>query len=55
VIAGPDGALSAVRPGAIIINTSTVSPGLSRRLSEAALVQGAWILERPPETGESCK
>jgi 3-hydroxyisobutyrate dehydrogenase-like beta-hydroxyacid dehydrogenase len=47
VIAGPDGALSAVRPGAIIINTSTVSARLSRRLSEAARVQGAWVLDSP--------
>ncbi|HEU0093120.1 MAG TPA: NAD(P)-dependent oxidoreductase [Vicinamibacteria bacterium] len=47
VIAGPDGALSAVPPGSIIVNTSTVSTGLSRRLSDAALVQGAWILDSP--------
>lgn len=47
VIAGPDGALSAVRPGAVIINTSTVSPQVSRRLAEAALVHGASILDSP--------
>lgn len=47
VIAGPGGALSAVPSGAIIINTSTVSPGLSRRLSEAALAQGVWVLDSP--------
>jgi len=47
VIAGPDGALSAVRPDAIVINTSTVSPRVSRRLSEAALVRGAWVLDSP--------
>lgn len=47
VIAGRGGALSAVPPGAIIINTSTVSPGLSRRLSEAALAQGVWVLDSP--------
>jgi 3-hydroxyisobutyrate dehydrogenase len=47
VIAGPDGALSKVRPGAIIINTSTVSPGLSLRLAEAALAEGAWVLDSP--------
>jgi 3-hydroxyisobutyrate dehydrogenase-like beta-hydroxyacid dehydrogenase len=47
VIAGTDGALSGVRPGAIIINTSTVSPKLSRRLSEAALVKGAFVLDAP--------
>ncbi len=47
VIAGPDGALSAVRPGAIIINTSTVSPRLSLRLAEAANAEGAWVLDSP--------
>jgi 3-hydroxyisobutyrate dehydrogenase len=47
VIAGPDGVLSAVRKGAIVINTSTVSPPLSRRLSDAALVRGAWVLDSP--------
>jgi 3-hydroxyisobutyrate dehydrogenase-like beta-hydroxyacid dehydrogenase len=47
VITGTDGALSAARPGAIIINTSTVSPKLSRRLSEAALVKGAFVLDAP--------
>ncbi len=47
VIAGPDGALSAARPGDLLINTSTVSPGLSRRLSEAALTKGAFVLDAP--------
>jgi 3-hydroxyisobutyrate dehydrogenase-like beta-hydroxyacid dehydrogenase len=47
VIAGPDGALSQVRPGAIIINTSTVSPRLSLRLAEAALAKGACVLDSP--------
>jgi len=47
VIGGTDGALSAARSGAIIVNTSTVSPGLSRRLSEAALVKGAFVLDAP--------
>jgi 3-hydroxyisobutyrate dehydrogenase len=47
VILGPDGALAALRPDAIIINTSTVSPQLSRRLSEAAEVLGAWVLDAP--------
>ena len=47
VIEGSDGALSAARPGAIVVNTSTVSPQLSRRLSEAALVKGAFVLDAP--------
>jgi 3-hydroxyisobutyrate dehydrogenase-like beta-hydroxyacid dehydrogenase len=47
VIAGTDGALSSARPGTILINTSTVSPALSRRLSEAALVKGVSVLDAP--------
>jgi 3-hydroxyisobutyrate dehydrogenase len=47
VIAGTEGALSGVRPGGIIINTSTVSTKLSRRLSEAALARGVFVLDSP--------
>jgi 3-hydroxyisobutyrate dehydrogenase-like beta-hydroxyacid dehydrogenase len=47
VIAGTDGALSAARPGAVVVNTSTVSPALSRRLSEAALLKGVFLLDAP--------
>jgi 3-hydroxyisobutyrate dehydrogenase len=47
VIGGTDGALLAAGSGAIIINTSTVSPGLSRRLSEAARVKGVFVLDAP--------
>jgi 3-hydroxyisobutyrate dehydrogenase-like beta-hydroxyacid dehydrogenase len=47
VIAGSDGALSAARPGALVVNTSTVSPALSRRLSEMALTKGVFLLDAP--------
>jgi 3-hydroxyisobutyrate dehydrogenase len=47
VIAGPAGALSVLPRDAIIINTSTVSPRLSRRLAQAALARGAWVLDSP--------
>jgi 3-hydroxyisobutyrate dehydrogenase-like beta-hydroxyacid dehydrogenase len=47
VITGTDGVLSAAPPGLIFINTSTVSPGLSRRLSQAALDKGAFALDAP--------
>jgi 3-hydroxyisobutyrate dehydrogenase-like beta-hydroxyacid dehydrogenase len=36
-----------VRPGAIIINTSTVSPKLSRRLSKESLARGVFVLDSP--------
>src|SRR5947207_10998279 len=38
---GPDGALARARDGAIIIDLSTVSPGASRRLYDAARERGA--------------
>src|SRR2546428_2574490 len=44
---GADGALSAARPGTIVIDTSTVSPGLSRRLAQAALDKRAVVLDAP--------
>ena len=40
---------SALRPGAIIINTSTSAPRLSRRLSEAALGRGVSSVVRAME------
>ena len=47
VITGPDGALHEARAGAILINMSTVSPALSRRLSETALSKGVSVLDAP--------
>jgi 3-hydroxyisobutyrate dehydrogenase len=47
VIAGTDGVLSSAQAGTILINTSTVSPALSRRLSEAAVVKGVSVLDAP--------
>ena len=47
VIAGTEGVLATAQPGLIVINTSTVSPGLSRRLAKAALDKGAFALDAP--------
>jgi 3-hydroxyisobutyrate dehydrogenase-like beta-hydroxyacid dehydrogenase len=47
VITGPDGALFEARAGAILINLSTVSPALSRRLAETALLMGVSVLDAP--------
>lgn len=47
VITGADGALHEARAGAILINMSTVSPALSRRLSETALINGVSVLDAP--------
>jgi 3-hydroxyisobutyrate dehydrogenase len=45
VMFGPDGALAGVQPGSAIIDLSTVSPGASRRLHEAAARQGVPTID----------
>jgi 3-hydroxyisobutyrate dehydrogenase-like beta-hydroxyacid dehydrogenase len=45
VMFGPDGALSGLRKGSIIIDLSTVSPGASRRLYQAAREKGAAMID----------
>ena len=47
VMFGPDGALAGSRPGAVIIEMSTVNPGTSRRLHEVARSQGVAVLDAP--------
>ena len=47
VITGAEGALYEARAGTIFINMSTVSPALSRRLSETALFTGVSVLDAP--------
>jgi 3-hydroxyisobutyrate dehydrogenase len=45
VTLGPDGALAGVREGAAVIDLSTVSPGASRRLAQAAREHGVQVLD----------
>jgi 3-hydroxyisobutyrate dehydrogenase-like beta-hydroxyacid dehydrogenase len=47
VITGADGALAKARAGTILVNLSTVSPALSRRLAEVALRKGVFVLDAP--------
>ncbi len=47
VMFGPDGALASARPGTIFIDLSTVSPGTSRRVHDAAVAQGLMLLDAP--------
>jgi 3-hydroxyisobutyrate dehydrogenase-like beta-hydroxyacid dehydrogenase len=47
VTLGPDGTLSRARPGTVLIEMSTVSPSLSRRLHELALEKGVFALDAP--------
>jgi len=47
VMFASDGALAGVRPGTILIDMSTVSPRMSRRLHEAARAKGVAVLDAP--------
>jgi 3-hydroxyisobutyrate dehydrogenase-like beta-hydroxyacid dehydrogenase len=44
---GPDGLLAGLRPGAVYVDMSTVSPDTSRRLAEPVRALGAQLLDAP--------
>jgi 3-hydroxyisobutyrate dehydrogenase-like beta-hydroxyacid dehydrogenase len=45
VMFGSEGALAGMHPGSILIDLSTVSPGASRRLHQAAAERGAQMID----------
>jgi 3-hydroxyisobutyrate dehydrogenase len=47
VVFGKDGILEAVRPGFRYVETSTISPGMARRVAAALREKGADALEAP--------
>jgi 2-hydroxy-3-oxopropionate reductase len=52
VIAGPDGVLTALRPGSVVIDMSSISPVATRRLAEAVAAGGSTMLDAPVSGGE---
>jgi 2-hydroxy-3-oxopropionate reductase len=52
VLAGPGGIFSAITPGTILIDSSSISPAVARRLAEAARARGALMLDAPVSGGE---
>jgi 2-hydroxy-3-oxopropionate reductase len=52
VLTGPDGILSAVQKGAVIIDMSSISPVATKRLSSLAAEKGATMLDAPVSGGE---
>lgn len=52
VLEGPNGVFEALQPGTILIDMSTISPIVTRRLAEAALARGATLLDAPVSGGE---
>ncbi len=47
VLAGPDGAIAALNPGALVVDMSTSSPAVGRKLLEQARSRGVSLLDAP--------
>jgi 2-hydroxy-3-oxopropionate reductase len=52
VATGPDGILEGAREGAIFIDTSTISPVVTRRIAGQAAARGVQMLDAPISGGE---
>ena len=52
VLEGPDGVFSAIQPGTIIIDCSSIAPATARRLATRAHEAGATMLDAPVSGGE---
>lgn len=52
VVEGPNGVLTAVQPGTILVDSSSISPVVARRLAAAAAARGAVMLDAPVSGGE---
>jgi 2-hydroxy-3-oxopropionate reductase len=52
VLEGTDGVFSALQPGTIVIDMSSISPGVARRLAEKAASLGAAMLDAPVSGGD---
>jgi 3-hydroxyisobutyrate dehydrogenase len=51
IVLGPSGVAATIRPGAVLVDCSTVSPSTARRLSEAVLEKGAGAVDAPVSGG----
>ena len=47
VVTGPDGVMEGIKPGAVLIDMSTVSPAMSRKLAGAVTTKQAEFLDAP--------
>ncbi len=52
VLSGPGGVFETLRPGAVIIDMSTISPVVAKELAEEAASRGASMLDAPVSGGE---
>ena len=52
VLEGPDGLFSAMQPGTVIVDSSTIAPATARRLAAATAERGGTFLDAPVSGGE---
>ncbi|HEY3382454.1 MAG TPA: 2-hydroxy-3-oxopropionate reductase [Vicinamibacterales bacterium] len=52
VLNGPNGVFTAVKPGSVVIDMSSISPVVTRRLAAMAAERGATLLDAPVSGGE---
>src|SRR5438132_447240 len=52
VLSGPDGVLSALQPGSVVIDMSSISPVATRRLAQQVAERGGTMLDAPVSGGE---
>jgi 2-hydroxy-3-oxopropionate reductase len=52
VLDGPDGVFSALQPGTIIVDTSSIAPAIARKLAARAKELGGAMLDAPVSGGE---
>src|SRR5262245_53869599 len=52
VVAGADGVLAGIRPGALVIDMSSISPTTTERLAALVAEKGASMLDAPVSGGE---
>jgi 2-hydroxy-3-oxopropionate reductase len=52
VLEGPDGVFSAMQPGTIVIDMSSIAPGVAKRLAQRANENGGSMLDAPVSGGD---
>ena len=52
VVAGPDGVLEGVRPNAVIVDMSSISPVAAKQLAAVVAAKGATMIDAPVSGGE---
>jgi 3-hydroxyisobutyrate dehydrogenase len=53
VCLGPAGVVAGARPGTLVVDMSTISPGVTRRIGDALGARGLGMLDAPVSGGES--